>query len=164
MVEAQERGMDRGPKIGMDRGTMGIVPPGTWWKNPDTITKLSLTADQQRKMDDILRQNRIALIDLKASLEKEEINLEPLLNANPVDSPKALAQISKIADDRAGLEKANAKMLLGLRSVLTADQWTKLQDDRQSRRMGSDDGRGPGNKRGPQNGVSVPPPPTTNQN
>jgi len=162
MADAQERGMDRGPKIGMDRGTMGIVPPGTWWKNPDVITKLSLTAEQQKKMDDILHQNRIALIDLKASLEKDEVNLEPLLNANPVDSPKALAEISKIADDRAGLEKANAKMLLGLRSVLTADQWTKLQEDRHSHRMGDGHGQGSGQGRGP--GPGGPPPPAVNQN
>jgi Spy/CpxP family protein refolding chaperone len=162
-----DRGMDRGRTIGMDRGTMGIVPPGAWWKNPDTIAKLSLTADQQKKMDDILRQNRIALIDLKASLEKEEINLEPLLNANPVDSPKALAQISKIADDRAGLEKANAKMLLGLRSVLTADQWTKLQEDRHPHRTGPAEGHGPdghGQGRGQGTGPAGPPPPTTDHN
>jgi Spy/CpxP family protein refolding chaperone len=160
-------------KIMIDRGSggnMGIVPPGTWWKNPDTIAALSLTAAQQGKMDDILRQNRIALIDLKASLEKEEINLEPLLNANPVDSPKALLEISKIADLRAGLEKANAKMLLGLRAVLTADQWTKLQDQQHSRRRGpsgdeKDRGdwvKGPRGPVGPVGPKSVPPPPSTN--
>jgi Spy/CpxP family protein refolding chaperone len=156
----EQRSMGRGP----ERGNMGIIPPGTWWKNPDTVTRLSLTADQQKKMDDILRQNRIALIDLKASLEKEEINLEPLLNANPVDSPKALAQISKIADERAGLEKANAKMLLGLRSVLTADQWTKLQEGRHPHPMGPvPDGRGQGEGRGQGRGPGSPqPPPATN--
>ena len=116
-----------------DGGNMGIVPPGTWWKNPDTVAKLALTADQQRKMDDIFRQNRLQLIDVKASLEKEQINLEPLLNANPVDSGKALAEISRIADLRADLEKANARMLLGLRSLLSADQWTKLQADQRER-------------------------------
>jgi Spy/CpxP family protein refolding chaperone len=111
---------------------MGIVPPGTWWRNPNTIASLSLTADQQKKMDEIFRQNRLQLIDIKASLEKEQINLEPLLNANPVDSTKALAEIGKIAELRADLEKADAKMLLGLRALLTADQWTKLQADQHS--------------------------------
>ena len=156
MKQDIDRGMERG-------GNMGIVPPGTWWKNPDVITALTLTADQQKKMDDIFRQNRIALIDVKASLEKEQINLEPLLNANPVDSTKALAEISKIADLRAGLEKADAKMLLGLRSVLTADQWTKLQDMQHTRRQrpGNPDGegRGKGAGRGGQPGPGNPPPP-----
>jgi Spy/CpxP family protein refolding chaperone len=104
-----------------------IVPPGEWWKNPDVIQKLILTDDQQKKMDGIFQQSRLQLIDLKANLEKQEVVLEPMLNANPPDSAKALAQIGKVADARAELEKTNAKMLLGIRSVLTADQWTKLQ-------------------------------------
>ena len=127
-------------------GMMGL-PPGMWWKNPDIVAKLSLTADQQTKMDEILRQNRLQLVDMKASLEKEQINLEPLLNANPVDTNKAMAEISRIADERAGLEKANAKMLLGLRSVLTADQWTKLHTR-------PDPGTGPAGQRPGQRGGS----------
>ena len=119
--------------MGMHPGSR-IVPPGEWWKNPDTIQQLSLTADQQKKMDDIFQQSRLALIPLKANLEKQEVLLEPMLNANPPDSAKALAQISKVADARAELEKTNAKMLLGIRSVLTADQWTKLQTSERSRR------------------------------
>lgn len=115
---------------GEDPGSMGILPLGTWWKNPNTVALLALTPDQQKRMDDIFRQSRIQLIDVKASLEKEQLNLEPVLNTNPLDSDKALAEISKIADLRADLEKANARMLLRLRSVLSADQWTKLQSDR----------------------------------
>jgi Spy/CpxP family protein refolding chaperone len=140
---------DRGPERGQDRGgLMGIVPPGTWWKNPEVIARLSLTAEQQAKMDEIFRQNRLQLVDVKASLEKEQINLEPLLNANPVDTNKAMAEIAKIADLRANLEKADARMLLGLRSVLTAEQWTKLH----ARPEGQQ--RGPGGQRGP----GAPPP------
>jgi len=119
--------------MGMHPGSR-IVPPGEWWKNPDTIQKLSLTEDQQKKMEGIFQQSRLTLIDLKANLEKQEVLLEPMLNANPPDSAKALAQISKVADARAELEKTNAKMLLGIRSVLTADQWTKLQTSERGRR------------------------------
>ena len=142
---------------GAERGGMGIVPPGTWWKNPATVTALTLTADQQKKLDDIFLQSRISLIHLHASLEEEQLKLEPLLNANPPDQAKSLAQISKIADLRADLEKADAKMLLSLRGVLTADQWTKLQAERHSRHESSGEGRGagrgaggPGAPRGPQ--------------
>ncbi len=111
-----------------------IGPPGMWWKNPDIVQKLSLTADQQKRMDDIFQQSRIQLIDLKANVEKQEVVLEPMLDANPPDTNKVLAQIDKVAQARADLEKANAKMLLGIRGVLTADQWTKLQADRRDGR------------------------------
>ena len=137
----------------MDRGErgehgMGILPPGMWWKNPDTVTRLGLSAEQQRRMDEIFRQSRIQLVDLKASLEKEQINLEPMLNANPLDQGRTLGEISRIADLRADLEKANAKMLLGLRAVLTAEQWTKMQDHRRGEGMMMRRQEGPDGMRG----------------
>ena len=145
-----------GPGSHMDGGMRGgsrIVPPGMWWKNPDLVTKLSLTADQQKRMDDILQQSRIQLVHIKATLEEQQILLEPMLNANPPDAAKTLAQISTIADTRASLEKANAKMLLGIRGVLTADQWTKLQAEQRARRDSmrgrGDSGRGGYGPRGP---------------
>ena len=142
------------PMVGMSREYHGggdmhpgarIVPPGTWWRNPDMIQALTLTADQQKKMDDILLQSRIELVRLKASLDEQQLLLEPMLNANPPDSAKSLAQIGRIADLRANLEKANAKMLLSIRAVLTADQWTKLQaTGRGGRHMHGDPGPGQG--------------------
>jgi len=107
-----------------------------WWKSPDLVQKLNITSDQQKRMDDIFQQSRLQLIDLKANVEKQEVLLEPMLDANPPDTNKILAQIDKTAQARAELEKANARMLLGIRTVLTPDQWTKLQaEERGNRRF-----------------------------
>ena len=57
------------------------VAPGAWWNTSDMITLLSLTKDQQKKMDDIFQQHRIKLIDLNASLSREEAILDPLIAA-----------------------------------------------------------------------------------
>jgi Spy/CpxP family protein refolding chaperone len=100
---------------------------GTWWRDSRWVQTLDLTADQQRKMDDAFRQNRIKLIDLMATLEKAELMLEPLVESvKPGDEPKILAQIDDVANARAELEKANARLLLAIRQVLTQDQWNKL--------------------------------------
>lgn len=125
--------------MGRDGGSMRsgfrIAPPGMWWKNPDLIQKLSLTVDQQKRMDDIFQKSRLDLIDLKATLEKQELLLRPMLAENPPDTNKVLAQIDKVAHARADLERGNARMLLGIRGVLTPDQWPKLQtEDRDNRR------------------------------
>lgn len=148
-------GMGRGGWGGGEgmRGGLRIGPPGIWWHNPDLIQKLALTPDQQKKMDDILQQSKLQLIDLRANVEKQEVLMEPMLAANPPDTNKILAQIDQAAQARAELEKANAKMLLGIRNVLTPDQWTKLQaEERDHRRMRM---RGEGNGPG---GQSAPPP------
>jgi Spy/CpxP family protein refolding chaperone len=91
------------------------------------VQKLSLTADQQKRMDDIFQQNRLKLIDLNATVQKEEVTLEPLVASDQPDEAKILSQIDRVAQARAELEKANARFLLGIRRVLTPDQWKKLQ-------------------------------------
>ena len=147
----QRQGMGPGMGMGMGRG-MGMGPQpgrggpmergmGRWWKDPQMVEKLGVTADQQKKMDDIFQQHRLQLIDLTATVEREEVTLQPLMAADQPDEPKIIAQIDKVAQARAELEKANARMLLGIRRILTPEQWKKLQAE--TPRLG----RGPG---GPQ--------------
>jgi Spy/CpxP family protein refolding chaperone len=95
--------------------------------DPDLVQRLGLTADQQKRIDSLFQQNRLKLIDLSAAVEKEEAILEPLLEADRPEESQVLAQIDRVAQARAELEKANARMLLGFRGVLTLDQWKKLQ-------------------------------------
>ncbi len=118
-----------GPGMGM-----GGPGHGRWWKNPDLAQKLGLSDDQISKMDKIFQDHRLKLIDLHATLEKQEVILEPMIDADHPDETQVLAQIDKVAQARAELEKANARMLLGIRNVLTPDQWKKLQAERASRR------------------------------
>jgi Spy/CpxP family protein refolding chaperone len=102
-------------------------PHGRWWNDPAFVKMLSLSADQQKRMEDIFEQNRPKLMDLSNELKTQETTMTPLLEADQPDEGKVLAQIDQIAQARAQLEKANARMLLGLRRVLTQDQWKKLQ-------------------------------------
>ena len=104
-----------------------LGPHGRWWNNPELVQKLGLTPDQQKKMEAIFEQSRPGLTDLLTNVRKEEMAMEPLLSADQPDEGRILAQIDRIAAARAELEKANARMLLGLRRVLTPDQWKTLQ-------------------------------------
>jgi Spy/CpxP family protein refolding chaperone len=122
-----------------------IGPPGMWWHNPDLVQKLTLTPDQQKRMDDIFQQNRSQLMDLRTNVEKQEMLMGPMLAADQPDTNKILAQIDHTAQARAELEKASAKMLLGIRNVLTPDQWSRLQAAEQENRMRMRRGGGPHN-------------------
>ena len=110
-----------GPIIRMDR-------PGKWWKDSDLMKRIGVSDDQVTKIEKIFQDHRLHLIDLHADLEKQEAILEPLVEADqPVESQVA-AQIDKVAQARANLEKSDAMMLLAIRRVLTVDQWKKLRD------------------------------------
>jgi protein CpxP len=123
-------------------------PRGRWWNNPEFAQKLGLNADQQKKMEAVFEQSRPALTDLSATVHKEEAVMEPLLAADQPDEGKILAQIDRLAQARAELEKAPARMLLGLRRVLTPEQWKTLQANEPHGRY-PHFGPGPRNEGGP---------------
>ncbi|HZP04458.1 MAG TPA: Spy/CpxP family protein refolding chaperone [Terracidiphilus sp.] len=121
---------------------------GQFWNNPKIVERLKLTDDQRKAMDGILQQHRMTLIDLRANVEKAELQMEPLMRADDPNENAILAQIDKIAQARAELEKANARFLLALRGKLTPDQWKQVQQFREDRGPGRPDwgrdGEGPG--------------------
>ena len=100
---------------------------GRWWNNPKVVERLKLTDEQRKAFDGILLDHRAKLIDLRASLEKAELTLEPLMSDDSPNEAKILAQIDKVAQARAELEKANAGFLLAIRAKLTPEQWKQVQ-------------------------------------
>lgn len=126
---------------------------GQFWNNPNVIQKLNLSDDQRKAMDGILQDHKMKLIDLRANLEKAEVEMGPLMKADTPDEKAIEAQIDRVVAARAELEKANARFLLDIRMKLTPEQWKQLRDWRMER-MGHDhmqgregwrhDGQGPG--------------------
>jgi periplasmic protein CpxP/Spy len=143
-----------GPGFGMHRPPMerllGPGGAGRWWNNPKVIERLKLTDDQRKQMDQILLEHREKLIDMRADVEKAELAMEPLVGADQPNEQAILAQIDKIAQARAELEKANARFLLAIRAKLTPDQFKELKswrEERGERRMWRN--RAPGIQPGP---------------
>jgi Spy/CpxP family protein refolding chaperone len=128
------------------------------------VEKLNLTDDQRKSMDSTFLAHRETLIDLRASLEKAELAMEPLMGQDSPNEGQILAQIDRVAQARAELEKANARFLLEIRGKLSPDQWKQLQADRaahaQERGAWRQGGPGPGGQGpGAQFRHQGPPPP-----
>jgi Spy/CpxP family protein refolding chaperone len=100
---------------------------GRWWNNPKIVARLKLTDEQRKDFDGILLAHREKLIDLRASLERAELEMEPLIRDDQPNEAKILSQIDKVAQARADLEKANARFLLAIRNKLTPEQWKQVQ-------------------------------------
>ena len=108
---------------------IAVAAPGRkWWKDSALMQKIGVSDEQVQKIEKIFQDHRLQLIDLHAALEKQEAILEPLVEADQPDETQVIAQIDKVAQARASLEKSNAQMLLAIRRVLTVDQWKKLRD------------------------------------
>jgi Spy/CpxP family protein refolding chaperone len=131
------------------------------------VERLKLTDDQRKAMDAILLQHREKLIDLRANLEKAELALQPLMSADTPNDAATTAQIDKVVQARADLERANARFLLAIREKLTADQWKQIQTTQQDRgsgwrRDGGPERPGEGFRRQPPNQQQQAPPPPAN--
>jgi Spy/CpxP family protein refolding chaperone len=100
---------------------------GRWWTRPAVAQKLGLSAEQQQQLDAIFQAGRLRVIDLTAALRKEQVTLEPLAEADRPDESKILAQIDRIEQARAELQKAKAKILLAYCGVLTPEQLKKAR-------------------------------------
>ena len=113
--------------------SFGAGARGQWWNNPNIVKQLSLTDDQRKAMDGIMQDHRMKLIDLQANLQKAEVTMGPLMQADSPDKAAIESQINKIAMARADLEKANSMFLLDIRMQLKPDQWKQLKTMRQNR-------------------------------
>lgn len=163
-LQAQGPGQDFGRHVPpMERAMGPMGNHGRWWNDPAVIDKLKLTDQQRKDMDAILQDHREKLIDLRANVEKAEVEMQPMIQADQPNESAILAQIDKIAQARAELEKANARFLLALRAKLTPEQWKAVQDfraehrDRRDRRMWRQ--RRPGAGGPPPDGNAPTPPP-----
>jgi Spy/CpxP family protein refolding chaperone len=104
-----------------------MLPPGRWWKNAEVVKAVGLSDGQVQKIEQVFHDSRLKLVDVHANLEKEELKLEPLLEAETPDEGAVLAAIDRITAAHASVEKANAQMAFAIRRVLSPEQWKKLR-------------------------------------
>ena len=164
LAQAPGGGMGEGPGFGEHRPPMERAfgldgGHGRWWNNPKVVERLKLTDEQRKTFDGILLEHREKLIDLRASLQKAELALEPLMGDDQPNEAKILAQIDKVAQARAELEKANAGFLLAIRAKLTPEQWKQLQAERANHEHERGEWQQRGQGHGGQYHRPAPPPP-----
>ncbi|MBA3974955.1 MAG: hypothetical protein C0504_12160 [Candidatus Solibacter sp.] len=100
-----------------------------WWESPLT-RDINLTEDQRKQIQEAIRGFRPKLIDLRASLEKAEIETEYALNDETLDMKRANEAIERLAGARADMTRTMSQMSIKFRSILTAEQWKDLQKRR----------------------------------
>ena len=106
---------------------IGGPAPGAWWKDAQIVRQLDLSDAQVARIGAAFLEHRLRLVDLRADLEKQELGLPPLLDADRPDDGMVAAQIDLITAARGRLEKEHTLMLLAIRHVLTPEQWKQLQ-------------------------------------
>jgi Spy/CpxP family protein refolding chaperone len=136
---------------------MPEVPPGKWWKRPFVVRMLDLTAEQQAKLEEIFSRHRREFVDLKADVERRQIDVEELVAKKNSEARKVSEAIDALEQSRLKLRKAVTMMFLEQKDVLSATQWQQMLDRREEwRRLRQMERRGarrgelpPGDEAGP---------------
>lgn len=103
-------------------------PPGKWWRRPEVAQRLELKAEQQQRLDAISQSAALELIDLKSNLEKRNLELRNLIDRDQPDRTAARAAAARVSEARAKIFEREVELLLEMRSVLNAEQWTRLRN------------------------------------
>src|SRR3954447_8168987 len=96
---------------------------GKWWQNADIVKKLQLTDAQVSQLDQIFVDHRLRLIDYGADMEKQDLKLQTLLDADVPNEAQINGQVDQVLDARGKLEREFTTMNLDLRKVLSLPQW-----------------------------------------
>ncbi len=121
----------RGPMGGMMGGPMHMHGPmGEWWKNPELAQRVGLSDDQTQQLDKISYESRLKMIDLRATLEKQQLMLGEMLEADQPNEDAVLGQVDKVSQARGAISRARVETMLSTRKVLTPEQWKKLKTSR----------------------------------
>jgi Spy/CpxP family protein refolding chaperone len=122
------------------------LPPGTWWENPRVVEQVKLTPEQQAAIADLVYDHARTMIDLKAAVEKAELELKVRVDRSDLVPDQVRAAFRAFQAARSALENERFEMLLGVRLQLSPEQWDELQAlhrevrrnlaDRADRRLG----------------------------
>lgn len=104
------------------------TPPGIqgmkWWQSDYYIKELGLTTEQTRRMEEIFQKALPMLKVQKTTLDEAEAKFERLVERG--DDNQVMEQVNLVEAARADLNKTRTLMLLGMRKVLTRDQWARF--------------------------------------
>ena len=100
---------------------------GKWWQNSDIAKKLQLSDGQIAQLDQTFYDHTLKLIDYGADMEKQDLKLQTLLDADVPNEGQVEAQVDQVLAARGKLEREFTFMNLDLRKVLSLDQWRQLK-------------------------------------
>lgn len=100
---------------------------GKWWQNQDVVSKLGLTDSQVTQLNQVFYNHKMKLIDYGADMEKQDLKLQTLLDADQPDEAQVNSQVDQVLNARGKLEREFTAMNLDLRKQLSLEQWRQLK-------------------------------------
>jgi Spy/CpxP family protein refolding chaperone len=145
-------GPGSGPEMGPNKMSCPCDQMGKPGKmemfRPELLEKLAdkIGADTQTvtKIKDLVYNANKQVIDLKAEMERNQLEMRRLMDQEAPDEKVIMQQIDKIGAVEIKLRKNRISLMLSVRKLLTPEQRTKLKE-LMPEKMGHERGMGPDN-------------------
>jgi Spy/CpxP family protein refolding chaperone len=124
---AQQRGGAPAEPQKADKGPQSGHQSRKWWIDPQLRADLGITDQQSAAVDQVWQKSVPKLMEGHERLEKLEDVLSRMILENLADETTVLAQIEKVENTRAELNKGRTAMLYRMNKLLTAEQRAKVK-------------------------------------
>ena len=104
------------------------LPPGKWWRRPEVIQLLNLSAEQQDRLERVFQVSAADLIDARGEVEKQSIALRAALDRPQLDREQVRAIAQRLNEARGRQFQRELMMLVDMRTVLTDMQWNRMRN------------------------------------
>ena len=111
------------PAVAMGRD----MPLGKWWHNPRVSEQLNLSEEEKRQLDEMFIESRRKLIGLKSSVEREQFELQTLLESETLDEAAVMGQFKRLENARANLGTERFNLLLKVRKTIGFERFQRLK-------------------------------------
>lgn len=111
------------------------IPGGKWWRRPEVAERLQITREQQARLDDTFNKSASDLIDLKAEVEKGNVELRAELDRPQLNRDAIRRAGARLSEARSRLFERELMLLVDMRGVLNDEQWEKFRHVLENREM-----------------------------
>lgn len=103
-------------------------PEGKWWRNPGVSRKLKLTDEEKAQLDNKFLESRRRLIKLKGNVEREQLELQSLIENNKLDESAAKNQFKRLEKARRRLSGERFEFLMQSRKLLGNERFQEIKN------------------------------------
>ena len=103
------------------------MPSGKWWRDQRMSKQLNLNEAEKSKLDKAFVISRRKLIELKNIVEKEQFELENLLENETLNEQAVTEQFKKLEKARASLANERFNFLIQVRKILGNERFQSIK-------------------------------------
>jgi len=97
-----------------------------WWQNEEIITRLKLTPEEIKQLDDAYVESRRRMLEIMGRVEAERFKLEEMMSRPDIDVAAVREQNRKMESARSELAEVRFDFLLKSREVLGHARFQQL--------------------------------------